>query len=161
MCVCVFSCCYVWLFATQWTVAHQAALSMELSRQEYRSVLSFPTPVDLPDQKIESVSAASPELAGRFFITSTTCEDHMCECVCVCVCVHVCMPFECLMKHNQRKEIGYIFWWIIEIQGWLNLQFSKVSFFCLSLNTFIHYLNISVVPAANFESLFCILKACH
>ena len=158
VCVCVQLLSYVWLFATQWTVAHQAALSMELSRQEYRSVLSFPTPVDLPDQKIESVSAASPELAGRFFITRTTCEDHMCESVCVCV----CMPFECLMKHNPRKEIGYIFWWIIEIQGWLNLQFSKVSFFfCLSLHTFIHYLNISVVSAANFESLFCILKACH
>ena len=32
----------VWLFATPWTVAHQAPLSMELSRQEYWSGLPLP-----------------------------------------------------------------------------------------------------------------------
>ena len=37
----------------------------------------------------------------------------------------------------------------------------KFLFFVFSLNTFIHYLNISVVPAANYESLVYILKACH
>ena len=34
------------VFATQWTVAHQALLSMETSRQEYWSVLPFPSPGD-------------------------------------------------------------------------------------------------------------------
>ena len=33
--------------ATPWTVAHQAPLSMELSREEYQSGLSFPSPGDL------------------------------------------------------------------------------------------------------------------
>ena len=33
----------VWLFATPWTVACQALLSMRFSRQEYWSVLPFPT----------------------------------------------------------------------------------------------------------------------
>ena len=28
---------HVWLFVTQWTIAHQAPLSMEFSRQEYWS----------------------------------------------------------------------------------------------------------------------------
>ena len=32
-----------------WIVAHQAGLSMEFSRQEYRSELPFPPPGDLPD----------------------------------------------------------------------------------------------------------------
>ena len=32
------------LFVTPWTVAHQAPLSMEFSRQEYWSVLPLPTP---------------------------------------------------------------------------------------------------------------------
>ena len=32
-----------WLFATPWTVACQASLSLELSRQEYCSRLPFPT----------------------------------------------------------------------------------------------------------------------
>ena len=34
----------VQLFATPWTVAHQAPLSMEFSRQEYWSGLPFPPP---------------------------------------------------------------------------------------------------------------------
>ena len=34
-------------------VAHQAPLSMEFSRQEYRSGLPFPSPGDLPDPGIE------------------------------------------------------------------------------------------------------------
>ena len=36
-----------------WTVAHQAPLSMEFSRQEYWSGLPFPFPGDLPDPEIE------------------------------------------------------------------------------------------------------------
>ena len=40
---------YVRFFATSWTVAHQAPLSMEFSRQEYWSGLPFPSPGDLPD----------------------------------------------------------------------------------------------------------------
>ena len=43
----------VQLFATPWTVAHQASLSMEFSRQEYWSGLPFPSPGDLPDPGIE------------------------------------------------------------------------------------------------------------
>ena len=37
------SLCHVWLFATPWTVAHQAPLSMGFFRQEYWSGLSFPS----------------------------------------------------------------------------------------------------------------------
>ena len=41
------------LFATPWTVAYQASLSMGFSRQEYWSGLPFPSPGDLPDPGIE------------------------------------------------------------------------------------------------------------
>ena len=44
---------HVQLFATPWTVAHQASPSMEFSRQEYWSRLPFPSPEDLPDPGIE------------------------------------------------------------------------------------------------------------
>ena len=37
----------VWLFVTPWTVAHQAPVSMEFSRQEYWSGLPLPSPGDL------------------------------------------------------------------------------------------------------------------
>ena len=39
-----------------WSVAHQAPLSMGVSRQEYWSGLPFPSPGNLPDPEIESRS---------------------------------------------------------------------------------------------------------
>ena len=42
-----------WLFSTPWTVAHQAPLSMEFSRQEYWSELPFPSPGDRPNPGIK------------------------------------------------------------------------------------------------------------
>ena len=52
--------------AIPWSVAHQAPLSMEFSRQEYWSGLPCPPPRDLPDPGIKPVSSAS---SGRCFIT--------------------------------------------------------------------------------------------
>ena len=46
----------VQLFATPWTVAHQAPPSMGFSRQEYWSGLPFPSPGDLPNPGIEPTS---------------------------------------------------------------------------------------------------------
>ena len=43
---------------TPWTVACQAPLFMEFSRQEYWSGLPFPSPGDLPDPGIEPKSPA-------------------------------------------------------------------------------------------------------
>ena len=51
------------LFATPWTVAHQALLSMGFSSQEYWSRLPFPSPRDLSDPRIEPMSLTSPALA--------------------------------------------------------------------------------------------------
>ena len=41
---------HVQLFATPWTVAYQAPLSMGFSRQEYCSGLPFPSPGIFPTQ---------------------------------------------------------------------------------------------------------------
>ena len=38
---------HVWLYATPWTVAHQALLSLEFSRQEYWTELPCASPGDL------------------------------------------------------------------------------------------------------------------
>ena len=62
----------VQLFQTPWTVACQAPLSMQFSRQEYWSGLPFPSPGDLPDPGIKLASLVSPALADGFFTTSTT-----------------------------------------------------------------------------------------
>ena len=52
------------LFATPWTAARQAPLSMGFSRQEYWSGLPCPPPGGLPDPGIEP---RSPALEGEFF----------------------------------------------------------------------------------------------
>ena len=44
---------HAWLFAAPWTVACQALLSIEISRQDYWSKLPFPTQGDLPDPGIK------------------------------------------------------------------------------------------------------------
>ena len=68
---------HVRLFATPWTVVHQAPLSMEFSRQEYWSGLPFPFPGDLPDPGIEPGSLAlqadslppgTPQVVQLFFL---------------------------------------------------------------------------------------------
>ena len=46
------------LFGAPWTVAHEAPLSLELSRQEYWSGLPHPSPGDIPDPGIKSRSPA-------------------------------------------------------------------------------------------------------
>ena len=59
-------------FAIPWTVAYQAPLSMEFSRQEYWSGLPFLSPGDLSDPGIEPRSLAlqedtlPSELPGKF-----------------------------------------------------------------------------------------------
>ena len=53
---------YAQLFATLWTVAHQAPLSIGFSRQEYWSRLPCPPLGDLPNTGIEPTSPVSPTL---------------------------------------------------------------------------------------------------
>ena len=62
-CVHARSLSHVRLSAPPWTVAHQAPLPMEYSRQEYWSGLPFAPPGDLPDSGIKP---ASPAWRGRF-----------------------------------------------------------------------------------------------
>ena len=72
---CVLSCfSHVQPFATLWTRAYQAPLSMGFSRQEYWSGLPFPSPGDLPNPRIQPVS----HIAGRRFNLWATREAQPC-----------------------------------------------------------------------------------
>ena len=51
-----------WVFATPWTAARQAPLSMGFSRQEYWSQLPCPSPGDLPYPGIKPISLEDPSL---------------------------------------------------------------------------------------------------
>ena len=73
VCVCMYAHAYllshVQLFVTPWTIACQAPLPMEFSRQAYWSGLPFPSPGDLSDPGIDPLFLVSPALAGGFFTT--------------------------------------------------------------------------------------------
>ena len=77
------------LFATLWTTARQAPLSMGSSGQEYWSRLPCLSPGDLPDPGIEPVSLMFPAWASGFSTSSATWETlGLCVCVCVCTNIH-------------------------------------------------------------------------
>ena len=57
------------LFVTLWTGACQAPLTMD-STGKNTGVGVMPSSRDFPDPEIELASLMSPELAGRFFISS-------------------------------------------------------------------------------------------
>jgi len=65
---------HVRLFATPWTAARQAPLSMAFPRQEYWSGLPFPSPRDLLDPGMEPGSPASQ---ADFFITEPPVKPQM------------------------------------------------------------------------------------
>ena len=68
--VCVLSCFSCdWLFATLWTAAGQAPLSVGFPRLEYWSGFPFPSPEDLLDSGIKLTSPASSASPGGFFTT--------------------------------------------------------------------------------------------
>ena len=63
ICVCVYAqLLQSRLFATPWTVAYLASLSMGFSWQEYWSGLPCPSPGDLPDPRIKPTAPISPIL---------------------------------------------------------------------------------------------------
>ena len=58
---------HIQLFATSWTVAHKAPLSLEFSRQVYWSGLAFPSPGDLP---YPGVKLRSPALQADSLLSA-------------------------------------------------------------------------------------------
>ena len=71
------------LFATPWTVVHQAPLSVGFSRQEYCSGLPCPPP-GFPSQPRDRTGVS--HFAGGFF---TVCAAREAVCVCACICIWV------------------------------------------------------------------------
>ena len=76
------------LFATPWTIAHQAPPFMGFSRQEYWSGLPFPSPEDLPNPGTEPRSptlqagalTSEPPLAQRKSLKSHSNRRHYYHC---------------------------------------------------------------------------------
>ena len=98
-------CCFtvlshVWLFATLRTVAHQAPLSTEFSRQEYCSGLPFPSPGVLPNPGIEPRSAllqadSLPLSPGKLYLNNTG------------------NTLRVDLKVLGKKVCNYVWWWML------------------------------------------------
>ena len=74
---------HIQLFATLWTVALQAPLSMRFSRQEYWNGLPFPSPGDLPDPGIKP---RSPTLEADALTSEPPGKTLLSKLVYVCMC---------------------------------------------------------------------------
>ena len=106
----------VWLFATPWTVAHQALPSMGFSRQEYWSGLPFPSPGDHPNPGIEP---RSPTLEADALISEPPGKPKLCHkrprslrLVCWHILlralshhVRIWLPWVCHAEYHQANKI--------------------------------------------------------
>ena len=82
---------------TPWTITHQASLSMEFSRQDYWSGLSFPYPEDLSDPEIKPASLVLQEDS----LPSEPPEK------CICISVHTCVCITVLKTWNISMCINH------------------------------------------------------
>ena len=125
---CMLSCfSHVQLFATPWTIAHQAPVSMGFSRQDYYSGLPCPSPEDLPDPWIKLAFLMSPPLAGGFFTTSATWEASVYiekgkERKVAQSCPTLCHPMDCSLPSSSVHGIFQAI-----VQEWIAISFSRGS----------------------------------
>ena len=118
---------HIWLFATPWTVAHQAPLPVGFPRQEYWSGLPFPSPGDLPDQGSNpgllqsQVDSLPAELSGNTlctymmsYISYRWWED--CCCSVAQLCLSLFDPMDCRMPgfpvlhHLLELAQTHVYW---------------------------------------------------
>ena len=99
---------HVGLFATPWTIAHQAPLSMRFSRQEYWRRLPFLSPGDPPDPGIKPTSS----LADRFFFLLIYFWLWW-----VCVAVWVFSLFAESRGYSFLQCTGFSLWWLLFLQS--------------------------------------------
>ena len=106
------SCLTLW----QWTVAHQAPLSMGFSRQEYWSGLPCLPPGDLPDPGIEPISLMALALTGRFFTASATWEAPLSLSLSLSIYIYIMHVYTyiCIYIYKGNKLLFHKLWLLKE-----------------------------------------------
>ena len=118
------------LFATPWSVAHQAPLSNRFPRQESCTGLPIPFPGHLPNPGIEPTS---PALAGKFFTSEPPGKPRWWN-VCLqrwmsCYVLETCLKEETSQEHEHTVRV--VSWWpcsvlarrgkFLTAEAWLHL----------------------------------------
>ena len=118
------------LFATPWTVAYQAPLSMGFSRQQYWSGSPFPSPGYLPDPGIKSRSPAlqtdalPSEPSGKSWEWKGEMQRNMKEIVGVMEMLYILtVKVIQLMSKRIKPYILTLIWWI-----WLHVTYTSTKF---------------------------------
>ena len=109
---------HVWLFVIPWTVACQAPLSLEFSRQEYCSGLPLPPPGDLSDLVIKPTSSVSPSLQ----VDSSPTEPSGNPQIITQSCLTLCDPMDCSPPGSYVPGILQA-----KILEWVDIPFSRGS----------------------------------
>ena len=109
---------HVWLFVIPWTVACQAPLSLEFSRQEYCSGLPLPPPGDLSDLVIKPTSSVSPSLQ----VDSSPTEPSGNPQIITQSCLTLCDPMDCSPQGSSIHEIV-----LARTVEWVAIPFSRGS----------------------------------
>ena len=120
---------HVWLYATLWTVAYQAPLSMGFSKQEYWSGLPFPFPGDLSDPGIKP---GSPALQADALLSEP--QGNETE-------VDIFLEFSC-----------FFYDWTDAVH--VNSGSSAVSKSCLNISKFLVHILLNQSNLENFENYF-------
>ena len=116
-------------FATPWTTACQAPLSMGFSRQDYWSGLPCPPPEDLPDPGIEPTS---PALAGGLFTTEPTGNPH------VHICIYIIHLYTYINKDVYMYMWGYVCIWCVYIYIYIHIHVDV----CISIYLYIYFFKL-------------------
>ena len=155
----------VQLFATPWTLAYKAPLSMEFSRQEYWSGLPFLSPGDLPNPGIKPGSPAlqtdtllseppgKPQKFTFFYIAIFPKIRYLHSCKCIhsenpCI-SHIHLP-------NSKYHLIFLFYdpdkvmvvknaWKFGLTPWPSLSFLSISLLGEDTQFFLIYVVVFLI----------------
>ena len=107
--LCLVSLRCVQVSVTPRTVAHQAPLSMEFSREEYESGLPFPSPGNFPGPGIEPRSLT---LQVHSLPSQPLGKPYVYIYVCVCVCMYVQLIYNIMLMSTVQQGDSFIYIYI-------------------------------------------------
>ena len=143
--------------AIPWTIACQAPLPLGFPRQEYWTGLPFPSPGDLPDPGIESMS---PALTGRFFTAEPpgksrhiNLQSKLCM-QCEGLIGHIEANLRSLSQRFQDVDLG----WAKSSETWMHGPYARVLLWKYSLAEKTEVLAISYYSEASKSHSHDLLK---
>ena len=137
---------YEYKYVTPWTVAHQAPLSVGLSRQEHWSGLLFSSPTNITEYL--------KSFRGSFRMLSVFVQER--ECVCMCVHACICFSYHIAVGCRGNLEEWSVSLATLNMEGrlstgsvcqvhWMPAASSEAFSEYLLLVNLVHFLNVLIL----------------